>query len=182
MNLSNFVKQIFILSTVASLSACGGGGGGGGGGGTPPSTTLSNGEITGFGSIFLNGVEFNTDSATFIVDDVVLTGIDTSLFNVGMRVKIEGTVNADGVTGTANSVEFDDLLEGPVNGVANQDADGLINTLTVLGIPVLVDKDGTSFLNTTYDELALTPDGMLLKISGFYDATNQLHAVYIEKK
>jgi len=180
--ITNCIKQILGALIIASLSACGGGGGGSDNNDST-AAKLSNGEITNFGSVFVNGVEYNTDTAVFIVDDFVVGGVDTDNFNIGMRVKVKGSVNPDGVTGIATSVEFDDLLEGPVNGAASEDADGLINTLTVLGIPVLVDKDGTSFLNTSYDDLATTsPDGKVLKISGFFDASNQLHAVFIEKK
>ena len=61
----------FILA--ASLSSCGGGGGGGlasvsNGGGIGGSGHSSSGTIDGFGSIFVNGVEFETDEALIEVD------------------------------------------------------------------------------------------------------------------
>ena len=46
---------------VSILASCGGGGGSAGIGGTG---ITSGGTITGFGSIFVNGVKYNTDAAT----------------------------------------------------------------------------------------------------------------------
>ena len=62
-----------VLGTLAAvgLAACGGGGDGidsGGTGGAPTQQSFTNGSITGFGSIIVNGVRFD-DSQAVIVDD-----------------------------------------------------------------------------------------------------------------
>lgn len=66
--------SILTITIAIMLSGCGGGGGGsgGGGGGTLPGIDrlgVKAGTVTGFGSIFVNGVEFETDTAEFEVDD-----------------------------------------------------------------------------------------------------------------
>ena len=57
------------------------------------------GQITAFGSIYVNGVEFETAGASYEVDDALASSDDA--LAVGMVVKVEGAVNADGATGTA---------------------------------------------------------------------------------
>ncbi len=81
---------------------------------------ISSGSITGFGSVYVNGVKFETDSATFDVDGTSGTQDDLA---IGMVVKVNGSINADGVTGTASSISFDDELQGPVSGPIIYDAD-----------------------------------------------------------
>ncbi len=108
----------FIL---AGLSACGGGGGGGGGGiagiddgpvgGISGSGATTSGTLDGFGSIFVNGVEYETDNAEIIIEGQPASESD---LGVGMVVVVKGTVNDDGTTGTAERVFFDDEVEGPV--------------------------------------------------------------------
>ena len=77
-NLTNIFKasgvaSLFIICAVA-ISACGGGGGGsssqsaGIGGTGITARGYVQGEVTGFGSIFVNGKKFNIDSSNFIVD------------------------------------------------------------------------------------------------------------------
>ncbi|RLA55858.1 MAG: hypothetical protein DRR04_14460, partial [Gammaproteobacteria bacterium] len=69
--------RIIMLALAASLPGCGAGGSGGGiasastqgsGGGIGGSGATSSGTIDGFGSIFVNGVEFDTDEAEIEID------------------------------------------------------------------------------------------------------------------
>ena len=95
------MKKSMLYSAIATaatigISACSSGGrdvaGIGGSGYT------SSGTITGFGSIYVNGVKFDTSSSTISIDDS--PGIEDDLA-IGMRVTVNGTLNADGVNGTA---------------------------------------------------------------------------------
>jgi hypothetical protein len=72
------------------VMACGGGGGSGGG---DSSSASSEGPISGFGSVIMNGVRWNTDSAKFDVDGLVGSQDD---LDVGMVVRIEGHRRSDG--------------------------------------------------------------------------------------
>jgi hypothetical protein len=85
---------------------------------TPSSTIdelISGGVVGGFGSIYVNGVRYSTDTAEFVNDD------NESLINgeqhleVGHYVWIEGTINDDGATGVANVVIYDVNLKGAVS-------------------------------------------------------------------
>lgn len=190
---------------VALLASCGGGGGGGGAaapaptgttGGTDPATgggttggtdggtdlgisgsgaPIAYGTIDGFGSIFVNGIEFNTDNASIFIDGVPASEPDLS---VGMVVSVEGTINADGVTGEATVVIFDNELKGPVQAIA-LDAQGDVMTITILGVNVTVDRVATTFENTTFDALAV---GDFVEISGFPEGLTDLRATHLEKR
>ena len=65
--------------------------------------SVSVGTITGFGSIFVNGVEFKTTSSTIRVNGA---SSSESRLRVGQVVTVTGTVNSDGKTGTATTVEI----------------------------------------------------------------------------
>lgn len=69
------------------------------------------GTITGFGSIFVNGVEYDTETATILDDGRTIAETDLA---VGDLVTVEGAIDEDGATGTAARVIFDAEVEGPV--------------------------------------------------------------------
>jgi len=163
---------IGLILATGGLTGCGGGGSDTSS--TGPTTTI--GTITGFGSIYVNGVKFETDSASYEVDDEA--GYDDSYLSVGMKVRVEGTVNADGLTGTATSVYYDDDVEGPIDGPVITDADGN-KTFTIFGLPILADASSTVFDDGASFE-SLTA-GQVLEISGFFDGT-QIVATRIEKQ
>ncbi len=168
----------FALSLTTILVACGGGGGtstaGIGGSGI-----TSSGTITGFGSVIVNGVKFETTNASFDIEGI--SGSQNQLA-IGMVVEVNGTINADGVTGTANSIIFDDELQGPV-AVFVPATDGLTATFTVLGIPVKIDSKTTYFDpdNGGISMTSIRNDDMV-ELSGFFDATGTLIASRIENK
>ena len=171
----------FIL--VVLLGACGGGGGvglassgnGGGGGGIGGTGHSSSGTIDGFGSIFVNGVEFETDDALIELDGNTAAEGELGL---GMVVLVTGTVNDDGVTGKAAMVVFDDAVEGPVQSIQS-DADGDSLLVTILGVEVIVERTSTVFEGTSFATLAL---GDQLEVSGFPNASGQYRATRVEKK
>lgn len=172
-------KSIFpLLVLVLFVAGCGGGGGGGGSlaGGGIGGTGITSGTITGFGSVFVNGVEFETDGSSFDVDDNI--GTDQDVLGLGMVVTITGSINPDGVTGTALSILYDDEVEGPIAGDPVEDADRVTKTFTVLGITVVVDRNTTVFSGIDYDSLVMDD---IVEVSGFFDGTGALLATRIEK-
>ncbi len=156
-----------------TLGGCGGGGNSNQLGGIE-GTGFAFGTITGFGSIVVNGIEFSTTSATFTIDGRAGTQSD---LRVGQVVAVVGPINANGTTGTATSVTFDDSVEGPVDSV---DVPG--GSLVVLGQTVRIDG-GTAFddgiANCRFD--ALRP-GQVVEVSGFRDTTGVVRATRIECK
>ena len=82
-------KFFLVITFTLLLNACGSGGGGGSGAVAPPAApppapaptgVTTTGVITGFGSVHVNGVEFETDSSDFDSDDDVA---DESELKVG---------------------------------------------------------------------------------------------------
>ncbi|MGD8588775.1 MAG: DUF5666 domain-containing protein [Chromatiales bacterium] len=171
---SLFSTMTIVLAT-AGLAACGGGGGGDD---TTTTTTTSSrtivGEITAFGSVYVNGIEFDTTSSSYDVDDD--SAADEADLAVGMMVRIEGTVNDDGLTGSATSIYYDDEVEGPIANLMQPDA--ITKTFTVLDLDVLVDANTTVFDDISFDNLA---DGMVVEVSGTFDGA-QIIATRIEKQ
>ena len=173
-------QRTLKLSTLAVLIAsslgCGGGGSGSNISGIGGTGITSSGAITGFGSIFVNGVEFETDSATFRVDD---SDLSESALRIGMVVTVEGTVNSDGVTGNATRVIYDGNLEGPIATAPALNADGTEVSFQLLGTTVIVSTADTVLENTTFAALS---QGDLVEVSGFIDADGDLRASFLEKE
>ena len=176
----------FIVAAALALSAlmvaCGGGGGGGDSlaGGGIGGTGITRGSVTGFGSVFVNGIEFETDGASRTVDDEddISNGRDDDkVLGIGMVVTITGTVNADGVTGTAESIEYDNDVEGPVAAAPVEDIDGVTKSFDIFNTTVVVDRNSTVFEKTGYDGLAKND---LLEVSGYFDADGRLLATRVE--
>ncbi len=181
MNLRRLFGPFLIMATVFSLLAsCGGAGGIGlaailpGGGGIGGSGATASGSINGFGSIFVNGVEYDTAQADIQVNGQSATESDLGL---GMVVLVSGTVNADGVTGTADSVAFDGNVRGPVESI-QLSQDGDTQQLSILGSSVIVERIGTVFENTSFDTLAV---GDVIEVSGYPESNGKLRATRIEK-
>ncbi len=156
-------QHIAALALAALLGACAYTGGGETGTGAAPTETTTTGVITGFGSIFVGGVEYFTDNATIDLDGEM--GDETRLA-VGMIVTVSGTVAPDGQTGQARQVAYRKNLKGPVQ-ASTIPAGGDSGTLTVLGQSVTVD------VYTVYDGSDARPtidtlqSGDLVEVSGF---------------
>jgi hypothetical protein len=169
------------LSLTTVLVACGGGGGSTDTAGIGGSGFVSSGTITGFGSVFVNGVKFETTRSSFDIEGTQGTQDDLA---IGMVVKVNGTINPDGVTGTATSIVFDDDLQGPVLGYPTTGTANLTTTkFTVMGISVQIDRRTTHFDSDnggiSFDTIT---DGDMVELSGFFDGTGTLIASRIENK
>ncbi|NOX69811.1 MAG: hypothetical protein GXP15_11535 [Gammaproteobacteria bacterium] len=172
-------KGILVLIAVALVAACGGGGTqvagiDGGGAPAPVAVAVAKGTITGFGSIIVNDVRYDISSATITVEGSPANETDLA---VGQVVVVKGSLGSDGTTGIADSVDFDDILEGPISAI-----DTLAGTLTVLGQLVRVDAD-TSF------DTAIIPASLgglvisdIVEISGFFLADGSIGATRVERK
>lgn len=157
------------------LAACGGTGSTASSG----AAATTSGVITGFGSVFVNGVEYETGGTSVSVDGAA--GSENELA-VGMVVTLEGTVNPDGTTGTASHIEFSDELQGVV--LANNIAAGsTVGTLDIMGQTVNVTAD-TVFESkvagvTSVDLIAA---GNVVEVSGYSDGKGSVYATRVEVK
>lgn len=167
------------IAVTVLLASCGVGDGqlaGGGIGGTG----ITSGTVTGFGSVFVNGIEFDTTGASRNIDDVttVSNGFDDiSAMGAGMVVTVTGTVNPDGVTGTATSITYDETVAGPITAAPSEDPDGMHKTFDVLDMTVMVDRDRTVFVNSDYTSLQMHD---VVALSGFFDSSGTLLVTRLE--
>ena len=190
MNRENIVKAMFLITIFIVLNflvGCGSGGGGGSdstddGGSTPPASTtnVSQGQIEGFGSVFVNGVEWETDSVEIEIEGS--PGFSESNLQIGMLVKVEGNLDTGGTTGTAATISFDDNLEGPISSITASST-GSAKTLLVMGQTVIVVNGVTFFDNNdptfTFASMVV---GDVVEVSGSTNFDGSIQATFIEKK
>ena len=163
------------LAAGVLLSSCGGGGVVAGieGTGTAQVAAASSGPISRFGSIFVNGVEFDTTHATISIDGRGATATDLS---VGDVVEVQGSIAAGGTTGTATTVDYRTAVQGPISAV-----DGPNSTVTVLGQTVQIGPQTSlgAEAGGTPTFASLVP-GTLIEVSGFPGADGTLAATRVE--
>jgi Domain of unknown function (DUF5666) len=152
-----------------ALVACGGGGGGdsaggidGTGGGGIDGTGMAFGTVTGFGSVFVNGIEFSTSNSTIKLDDSNVTQDD---LRVGMVVRVDGSID----NRQAATITVDDAVKGRVEQVLDA------SRLVVMGQTVLIDNqtrlaNGAPAINDVVD------------VHGLPSADGVVTAGYIERK
>lgn len=163
----------------ASMTGCGGGSSSSPVAGIGGTGKVSSGSITAFGSIFVNGVEYDISNATITIDEDSAAKSQEDL-SIGMVVTINGT--ADASTGIATSVVFDSNAKGPVSGLTTA-TDGLSKTFNIFGLTVRIDQT-TVFDNSdpgfTFSSIA---DNDVVRVSGFLDngIDGTLRATYIER-
>jgi hypothetical protein len=121
-------------AVAAALAACGGGGGGGDTSAAASTTTtatptaataVSSGVITAFGSVFVNGHRFRTDSARVVDDDTGAVTPGVTGLEVGMVVDLHQ--RADDAS-AADELHVHPLVRGYVDA-----ASSTASTLTVMG-------------------------------------------------
>ncbi len=134
------------------------------------------GRITGFGSVFVGGVEYETNQTTVTKDGRPALNGDDDL-KVGMIVTVRGSAN--GTQGVATSIEFNDELEGLVQ--TNDLATGGI--LKVMGQNITVDAN-TNFesKDPAIGVVENIPPGAIVEVSGYPDGNGSILASYIELK
>ena len=137
-----------------------------------PTAAAAEGPITGFGSVFVNGVEYLTSNAQILIDQQ--PGTEAQL-HAGQVVVIKGSVNADGATGTATEVTFDGDVEGPVTQV-----DLATNTLVVLGQTVQI--TGSTLFDDSLQPADLTSlqTGAFVEVSGFANGAGEIVASRVD--
>jgi hypothetical protein len=180
MNRVLFRNLVLLAWTLIAVTGCGADGGGANGGGIASGGTggtgVSYGPVTDFGSVFVNGVEFNTTNSTVTLNGS--PGPDETNdphrgLMVGMVVKVEGSFDSNGTTGTATRITYKDNLTGPVSII-----DILGATMEVFGQNVIIDSQ-TAFVGAT---LATLVTGNVVEVSGLPDHNGDIHATLVELK
>lgn len=164
---------ILCAATALLLTSCGPGSQTAGieGSGAPAPITAT-GPVTGFGSIFVNGVEYTTTGAQFQIDDQ--PGTESQLA-IGEIVTVTGTLNADDVTGIATDVTFSGNVLGPVTNLSAP-----TGTFEVLGQTVAV--TGTTIFDPNIQPagIASIRNADRVEVSGFPDSSGQILASRIQ--
>ena len=172
-----------VPGAVAALAGCGGGGGGdfasvgsggtgitggeGVGSGGTGITSAAVGAITGFGSIIVNGVRYETDQAA-------LTLSDSDTLKLGMTVRVRGVINPDLVSGVASTIESSVDARGPVAAL------DLANATLVLWYTKIHTDDSTVFAGGLMSLQDLRV-GDPVQVWGLPDSGTGLRATRIER-
>lgn len=123
------------------------------------------GEITEFGSIFVNGIKYSTTAA-----NIVISGIENrpeSELKLGMAVRVEGSINPDGKTGIATRIEYGDDIEGTIDAAPTVSAGR--GSFTVYGFKVTTD---TKTIYENVSGISALVAGDVVEVSGFFNAND----------
>jgi hypothetical protein len=162
---------VACLAAAALLTGCGGGGSSP----TEQASSYTEGVITGFGSIIVNGVRFD-DSAATVSDDDGTPDRGRGDLQLGMVVQIDGTgVDRTAGTGVATRIRFGSEIVGPVASVGT-------NSLVVLGQTIDI-RPTTVWDDSLPRGLADIAVGEVIEVHALFDAaTGRYSATLIEDK
>jgi len=161
----NGFRGLVTTALVSLLVACGGSGGGSddeASGGSVP--IAARGVITQLGSIWVLGVEYETPNGGSYSDDDNVSSVAN--YKVGQVVRIRGRRNDDGVSGTADEVEY----EAEIEGIASAGA--------ITGVAIVITPT-TNTAGATLIGGALS-DGNRYEVSGIWLDDSTLEATYIK--
>ncbi|MGD9327109.1 MAG: DUF5666 domain-containing protein, partial [Desulfobacterales bacterium] len=180
MKSNRFKRSITILCSILLTVSCNSSGGGGGkvaGGGIGGTGVISSGRVTAFGSVEVNGTEFDTRKAKVIVNGVKVGVGDDAVFDnleIGMVVTVEGRIEDD-ESFVADRVIYSANVIGPVENIS--DIDATTKEIVVLGQTVIVNVvtlfEGTNFNDITEDDV--------VAVSGYFDDNGIIRATFLEK-
>ncbi len=122
MKYSKIAWGFVALAAGMGLAACGGSGGGSTAGVTPTTTNTTVGTISAFGSVYVNGCKYETDSASIYVDG---ESSSQDALSVGDVVVVTGPSNC--THANADSISSADELEGWVSQNAEVAEDGTVS-------------------------------------------------------
>jgi hypothetical protein len=168
------LRIALFAALAALLVSCGGGTGGTGVSSNPPtpSSAISIGVMT-KGSVIVNGVHFDDSNASSIeIDDTPKT---STALQSGMVVKVAGTVNSDGTTGSAQQVRA--LIE--VRGIPDQ-VSATQNPPNLRVLNQIVFVDGQTIYSGLNGIADITQNVTLIEVHGLRDSTGRIRATRIE--
>jgi hypothetical protein len=174
MKTSPLENLVLTLLFALLLIAFGCGGGASAGGGIGGSGIISQGSVSAFGSIVVNGTAFDTSNATIIIEgEEIGVGdiIAQDNLDVGRVVTVYGT---DGINAVADRVTYKDNVEGPVEDIIDNVTS---KEIKILGQRVIVNFI-TEFKGTMFGTIAL---GDVVEVSGLFDDTGTIWATFVEK-
>lgn len=173
------INQPFCILTALFMLiglSCGGGGDLVAGGGIGGTGVISVGEVTEIGSIWVNGVEYDTGQADVYLGSTYIGSGDQTIIenvDVGRIVHVRGRLH-DTDSGTADEVYFSSAVLAPIDMI--EPIDDFDTKLTILDQTVIV-NERTLFKNTVLDDLAV---GDIVDVAGHFDDTGVIFASFLE--
>jgi hypothetical protein len=167
--IGTWIATIVGTVAVAVLSSCGGGGGDGVNPPPPPTQTVyTTGPISGFGSVYVNGVRYDTSAADIEIDGAK---VNLSELRVGQIIDLKGHVQ--GGSSSADQISYKHNLEGPITDIGDQ-------SFVAMGQTVLVGADtsfGTGISPASIEGLEVGDD---VEVSGLLDADGRIEATRVD--
>lgn len=165
------------IAVALSVVACGGGGGDSSSSSTTttPTSSVYSGSISGFGSVIVNGVRFDTVGASTLDDDGAEVRLED--LRIGMLVTVKGSADDSTGKGTATQLLLSHGTTGPVTNVST-----VAGTFDVVEQPVQTDT------STVYVDI---PGGLtdlangtpsVVEVHGVLQSNGTLLATVIENK
>ncbi|MBP59186.1 MULTISPECIES: DUF5666 domain-containing protein, partial [Idiomarina] len=177
-----FKQSLLVLAISGALTACGGsssdspndstsGGGNNTDDGTATTTTtvVSEGVITGFGSVYVNGQRYRSENAEIAVGNS--PAADEAQLKVGMVVTVAASASDDGEDPDAQQIRYEEHLQGPVSFIDRE-----AEQIEVLGQTILFD-DLTEFDETDIETLSV---GDFIEVSGYINDEGSFYATLVE--
>lgn len=174
-----FKQSLLVLAISGALTACGGSSsdstnndtsGGNNNDDTSSTTTVvSEGVITGFGSVYVNGRRYRSENAEIAVGDS--PAAEEAQLKVGMVVTVAASASDNGEDPEAQKIRYEEHLQGPVSFI-----DRNAEQIEVLGQIVTFDEL-TEFEDTDIETLAV---GDVIEISGYINDNGNFYATLVE--
>lgn len=157
-----------MVGAIAEIAGCGGGGTGVAGLSSGGTGSFTSGTITGFGSIIVNGIRYNNDTATVLTSDDSVSS--NPALQLGMVVNIEGSAvtPASSTTGlptaTAYRITYGSEWIGPVSNRAATTFQILDHTVDVLA---------TTLFGGVVQQLSELRDTHFVEVYGYVDQVDR---------
>jgi len=135
---------------------------------------LSAGVITGFGSVYVNGLRYGTDAATVVMNDENAT---MAQLKVGQYVEVKGHEHVywNGADRDADVIRYHNVLEGPITSI-----DPAAESFVAMGQVVRITLDtvfGDGIATASIDGIAV---GDVVEVSGVVPQSGPIDATRID--
>tara|TARA_R100001440_G_scaffold10656_5_gene19426 strand:+ start:2528 stop:4276 length:1749 start_codon:yes stop_codon:yes gene_type:complete len=175
-----FKQSLLVLAISGALTACGGsssdstndntsGVSNNDETSTTTTTVVSEGVITGFGSVYVNGQRYRSENAEIAVGNS--PAADEAQLKVGMVVTVAASASDDGEDPDAQQIRYEEHLQGPVSFIDRE-----AEQIEVLGQTILFD-DLTEFDETDIETLSV---GDFIEVSGYINDEGSFYATLVE--
>jgi hypothetical protein len=172
--LNRTLSLLAVAALLVGVGACSSSDSGDGSSPPPDATTgvVSLGVITGFGSVYVNGIRYDTTGAQIMVNNRVATQAE---LKVGQCVQVQG--HAHGAAYHADVIRYHNVIEGPISSI-----DLAAGSFVAMGQTVLVTSAtslGDEIVPASIAGLAVAD---VVEVSGMVSSTGVIEATRIDIK